>query len=85
LFGRISPQNDYKILEFFEGQVMQDFQAKNSTELTTGTLMELEKKKHEEAQIQLFQSNSKVQEMLEPFKEICVWLWFVNVASRGVG
>jgi hypothetical protein len=54
--------------------------------LTAGTLLELEKKKIEEAQIKLFESKSKTQEMLEQFKEICVWLWFVNViALRGVG
>jgi hypothetical protein len=72
-------KNNDETLKFFKGQV-RDLQAKNSK--LTGTILELEKKKSEEAQNQLFESKSKMQDMLERFEEIRVWLCSVDVALR---
>lgn len=72
-------QKDDETLKFFKGQV-RDLRAKNSK--LTDTLLDLEKKKNEEAQIQLLESKSKMQEMLERFEEIRVWLCSVDVALR---
>jgi hypothetical protein len=71
--------NDDETLKFFKGQV-RDLQAKNSK--LTGTLLDRERKKNEEAQIHLFESKSKMQEMLERLEEIRVWLCSVDVALR---